>query len=246
MPWGAAAVVAGALISADAASSATDAQMAAGRESNSLQKQMFDLQRADLAPWRLSGEQALNRINALFGFNQYSGAAPNQSDFMKKSPAYKFTGEMIPDTQAYNEAMARYKAAPQGGAGYNAGQAGQDLLAMDPGYKFRMNEGNKALQNSLLARGGALSGAALKAGQSYSQGMASQEFGSAYNRLLGLANMGAGAAGQQAGFAGQYGMNVGNTLQGMGNAQAAGAIQQGNIWNNAINQGMSMYGQYGG
>jgi len=52
----------------------------------------------------------------------------------------------------------------------------------DPGYNFRMSEGLKALDRQAAARGGMMSGAALKAAGRYGQESASQEFGNAYNR----------------------------------------------------------------
>lgn len=52
----------------------------------------------------------------------------------------------------------------------------------DPGYAFRQQEGQSALQNSAAARGNLLSGATLKALQRYGSNLASQEYQAAYNR----------------------------------------------------------------
>lgn len=52
----------------------------------------------------------------------------------------------------------------------------------DPGYGFRMSEGLKALDSQAAARGGLISGAALKASQRYGQDLASQEYQNAFNR----------------------------------------------------------------
>jgi hypothetical protein len=48
-----------------AASKAADAQLKAARESNALQKQMYDQQREDLAPWREAGSNALTQAQGL-------------------------------------------------------------------------------------------------------------------------------------------------------------------------------------
>jgi len=53
----------------------------------------------------------------------------------------------------------------------------------DPGYAFRMTEGLKALDRQAAARGGLISGAALKASQGYGQDLASQEYMNAFNRF---------------------------------------------------------------
>jgi hypothetical protein len=127
---------------------------------------------------------------------------------------------------------------------YDPAQAGANLVAMDPGAQFRLQQGNQALQNRQLAGGNFMSGAGVKAAQRYGQNLASQEFGSAYNRLAGLSSQGQNAAAGQASFSGQGAQNIGNTLTGIGNVQAAGTIGASNAWGNAINQGMSLYGQY--
>jgi hypothetical protein len=55
----------------------------------------------------------------------------------------------------------------------------------DPGYQFRLDQGQKALENSAAARGGLLSGGTGKALQDYGQQYASNEYGNVYNRALG-------------------------------------------------------------
>ena len=52
----------------------------------------------------------------------------------------------------------------------------------DPGYAFRLKEGQQALDRSAAARGGMISGGALKAAQRYGQDMGSQEYMNAFNR----------------------------------------------------------------
>jgi len=51
-----------------------------------------------------------------------------------------------------------------------------------PGYEFRKEEGQKGVENSAAARGGLLSGAALKAIQRYGQDFASNEYGNWFNQ----------------------------------------------------------------
>jgi hypothetical protein len=52
----------------------------------------------------------------------------------------------------------------------------------DPGYQFRMQEGQRAINQSAAARGSMLSPATVKALQQYSSGLASQEYGAANDR----------------------------------------------------------------
>jgi len=114
-------------------------------------------------------------------------------------------------------------------------QSGDVMNYMDPSYKFRFGEGMKALDRQAAARGGLISGAALKAAQRYGQDFASQEFGNAYNRLAGLAGIGQTSANTIGANAGSYGANVGNLMTSAGNARASGYV--GGI--NALTGGLS-------
>jgi hypothetical protein len=118
----------------------------------------------------------------------------------------------------------------------------------DPGYAFRLGEGMKALNQTAAARGGMLSGNALRGAQQYGQQLGSQEYQNAYNRfigeqstqrnaLAGLAGLGQTTANTlgQAGAA--YGQNVGgmNQQQGLNtaNAQLYGACQRASSYGKA-------------
>jgi hypothetical protein len=130
-------------------------------------------------------------------------------------------------------------------------------LEMDPGYGFRLSEGLKALDRTAAARGGMMSGAALKAAGRYGQDMASQEYLNAFNRAQALKTervgalgtlYGAGqtAANQVSNAAGQYGVNAGNMMLSAGQARASGYIGQANAITNALGQASMAYGMFGG
>ena len=128
----------------------------------------------------------------------------------------------------------------------------------DPGYAFRLSEGQKALDRQAAARGGLISGGALRAAQRYGQEMGSQEYQSAYNRALTGYNTGVASENQlynrQAGLAGigqtsanlvgqagqNYATNAGNLMTGGAAAQAAGQVGQAN----AITGGLGTYLNY--
>ena len=59
---------------------------------------------------------------------------------------------------------------------------GMAQFQQDPGYAFRLAEGQKALERTAAARGGLISGGALKAASRYGQEMGSQEYTNAFNR----------------------------------------------------------------
>jgi hypothetical protein len=122
---------------------------------------------------------------------------------------------------------------------------GQVNMMADPGYQFRLSEGLKALDRQAAARGGLISGGALKAAQRYGQDYATGEYGAAYNRALteynaqvgradtmynrlaGQAGIGQTATQQLSGAAGQTGANISNILGSAGQAQAQGILGAG-------------------
>lgn len=121
----------------------------------------------------------------------------------------------------------------------------------DPGYQFRMQQGLQALQGSAAARGGLLSGAALKGIEQYGQGLASQEYQSAFDRrmqeqnarfgrLASLAGLGQQATQYTGSLGAQAAGQAGNYLTQGANAQAAGYVGAAN----AINSGVSNWMDY--
>jgi hypothetical protein len=130
---------------------------------------------------------------------------------------------------------------------------GMDQFTADPGYAFRLSEGQKALDRSAAARGGLISGGALKAAQRYGQDMGSQEYMNAFNRyqtersaalnpLQSLAGVGQTAATNLGTMGAANAANVGNLITGGAAAQAAGRIGQAN----AITGGLGTYLNYTG
>lgn len=155
----------------------------------------------------------------------------------------------------YEESMARQQPFLQTGTEFfnrladlqrGGPEAAQQFLQMDPGYGFRLSEGMKAMERGAAARGGLMSGAALKAGQRYGQDLASQEYGNAYNRLAGLANVGPQAAGVMSNLGQNYAGNVGNILMGQGQTAANAALARGSAYTGGLNQLGYLAGRYYG
>jgi hypothetical protein len=120
----------------------------------------------------------------------------------------------------------------------------------DPGYAFRLSEGQKALERSTAARVGLQSGAALKAAARYGQEMGSQEFQNAFNRfqaersarlnplqsLAGVGQTSTNALGQ----AGQsYASGAGEALGAGAQARASGYMGMANAIGGGLNQYMN-------
>lgn len=162
------------------------------------------------------------------------------------------------DSAQYNKDMAEWELAT---AAYKKNQAslaknpeygsllrkfGMNDFQTDPGYQFRMDEGIKGLDRSAAARGGLLSGAALKGINRFSQNFASNEYGNAYNRfnqdqsnkfnrLASIAGIGQTATNQVQQAGQNYATNAGNAMMGAGNAIAAGQVGASNAISGALN-----------
>jgi hypothetical protein len=143
------------------------------------------------------------------------------------------------------------------GAGNHAFTAA-DMAAYDPGYQFRLEQGMKALNNSMAAHGMTDSGAALKAAARYGQDYSSNEFQNAFARneqqtndrfsrlstLMGAGMSAANTSGQNELGSAQYGGNAGMAAaQYGGNAGMwAGGQQASNIMGGAQYQGNAAMG----
>lgn len=137
----------------------------------------------------------------------------------------------------------------------NNNQITTDQVLSEPGYQFGLSQGNKNIQGTAAARGGLYSGATLKALNKFGGDYATGRYNDTYNRMetsrtnqfnrfATAAGIGQTANNQVAGAGQNFANNVSSNLIGAGNAQAAGSLAQGNIWGNALNQGVSSYNQY--
>lgn len=170
-----------------------------------------------------------------------------QEDVVRQKPFYEAGVNALP------ELVAASKYTP----------FGMQQFQQDPGYAFRLSEGQKQLDRSAAARGGLISGGALKAAQRYGQEMGSQEYTNAFNRyqaerqarlnplqsLTGMSQTTAntlGAAGQN------MASNVGNAMGSGAAARASGYVGQANALTSGLGtylnytQGNKMIGAMGG
>lgn len=126
------------------------------------------------------------------------------------------------------------------------------LFQADPGYAFRVSEGMKALDRTAAARGGLISGSALRGATRYGQEMGSQEYQNAFNRFqtartntlnpfASLAGVAQSSANTLTGAAGQLGQNIGSNIIGAGNAMAAGQVGSANAYSQGLGQGLNFY-----
>ena len=185
--------------------------------------------------------------NALIGSSAARSAAGTQAEAQQRAldlQALQYQQQRA-DLQPYSAAGVNALSKFQGMADYTP--FGTSQFQADPGYAFRLSEGQKALERSAAARGGLLSGGTGKRIAAYGQEAASQEYNNAFNRYqteraakLGpyqsLINVGQASAAGQANAAGNYGVQAGQGLTNIGGAQAAGTMASANALGNALGQ----------
>lgn len=114
--------------------------------------------------------------------------------------------------------------------GYNPGD-----LANDPAYKFRLAEGEKGLSRALSAAGMRESGAAIKAGTEFNQGLASEFDNERFNRWSNENQQLAGQSGQ--GYLAAGGM--GDIYTNQGNIGANADVARSNILTGTLSKVLS-------
>ena len=123
-------------------------------------------------------------------------------------------------------------------------------LVNTPGYQFNLTQGTKAVQNAAAARGLGVSGAALKGATNFATGLADTTYQNqfanavtnqtnAYNRLMGVTQVGENAAAQTGTAATAAGAGIAGAQIGAGNAQAAGINAIGGSVGNVANSGLT-------
>jgi len=271
-----AAILGGAAIAGGASligsSKAAKSQAAAADEAGDTQRAMFERSVELSEPWRTAGMGALSALEYELGLGSLPtlGATTTfnvgDQSFSTREAAEQYrqslissTGSSPPVTQGRGESPdGSIYAQPQtgvlGAPGANipgiteTTTGGQPYAGFreTPGYQFQLDEGQKAINRSLAARGKLLSGPAVKEGMRFSQGLADQTYANHLSRLANMAGLGANVAGQQ----GQFGITTGaglanSAIQG-GNARASGYAATGQAIGGGINTLAGLYGAFGG
>lgn len=215
--WVAGATVVSGVLQSNAAKSAAETQAAAARNATELQGKIFDTQNEQQAAGRGAGYQGFNTIRS-----------------------------MLPGTYTTYDESGKATGTAQGSDYLTHQFNAQDFANnIDPGYAFRLQQGQMANQRAANVGGGALSGNTLAGLQAYTQGEASQEYGNAFNRyqtqrgniyntLASIAGLGQTAQAQTNQAAQAYGANTANLMSNAAAAQAAGTVGQANALSGGI------------
>lgn len=154
--------------------------------------------------------------------------------------------DQAPWRQAGAGALSQLAGGLQAGGEFNRSFTMADYQA-DPGYQFRLSEGERGINNSAAARGSKYSGATLKALNRFNSDQASQEYGKSYdrfnndvstrfNRLASVAGVGQTATNMTTQAGQTYAGQAGQAIQDAGTARASGYVGTANAVNSAAGQ----------
>jgi len=256
----AAAVIGSAVIggatSAMSASSAAGAQADAANAANRAAARSFERQVQLQEPFRQGGLTAQQQYMMLLGLSPntvYAGGSLTPPGTTGRNGRYNVGNALRTGQDALPPELYPDLTNPEFGK-YSHDYSMADFEA-DPGYAFRLSEGLKALDASAAARGGLLSGNAIRGGIDYGQRQGSQEYTNAFNRyqinrsnrLQPLENlMGAArsSTNQLAGAANVLGQQQGQNLMAAGQARASGYVGGANALSSALTGGINQYQDY--
>ena len=263
---GAIAGIGSALIGSKSAGDAADAQAAAAAQQAAIQKQIYDDTTERFEPFYGSGLNYQRALDYEMGIGERPtfGGNPLQitefTDPVQTTPV-PYTGS--PEDRPYSGLGAIPGATQQTGGGtrfrvgdqvFNTREAAQEYANANPTggreyqgyeatpwYDFQLDQGIRAIDQSAASSGNLFSGNTMKRAQGYGQNLASGEYQNYLNRVTAGAQGGQAAAGNQAAAGANYAAGASNALANMGNAQAAGAIGQGNAIMGGINTGIGLW-----
>lgn len=181
-------------------------------------------------------------LGGMFGSNAADKAADAQVKAANKALKLQremwttSRNDMMPWLDAGRSALGTYMGQLDGTGDPNAFKA-------TPGYDWRVKQGEQGVMNNLSALGMKNSGKALKALESFRQGIASQEYGTWMDRLAGVSGAGQQTSNSMAGYAQNAGNSMGQTMQNAGQARASGYVGSANAWTGAMNSAANFMGQ---
>jgi hypothetical protein len=172
-------------------------------------------------------------------------AAADKATKLQKYMYDTSRADQMPWLEAGKTALGTYM--NELGIGSGKDSSGADYTSAfktTPGYEFRVSEGTKGVLNNLSALGMKNSGKALKSLETFSQGIASQEYGNWLSNIAGISGSGQQGANSMAGHSAQAGSQIGQSIQNAGDARASGYVGASNAWSQGLQQVGNSLGQY--
>lgn len=185
-------------------------------------------------------------LGGLFGGSSAKKAAQAQADAMREAARmqqemyYQTRDDLSPWRHLGSDAVE----AIGGELGLVPGLASN--FQTTPGYQFQVQEGERGVVNNLAALGMRDSGAALKELEKFRQGLAAQEYGNYFARLMGLSGAGQNAAAQTGSLGAQAAAGAGMHTANAGSALGAGVMGSTNMLLGGLGGAANFFGQMQG
>lgn len=222
---GAATVIAG--------NKAAKAAQNAANTSADVQRYQYDTTRADYAPYRQVGQDALYKLADMYGVSRPTGAPST-------TPAGG-VGSASGAMYGFNPQTGTFGASGEGATGSDAMTPGFDGFQASPGYAFRKSQAIDASKASFASRGLLGSTAAEKNVAERVDGLASSEYDSFANRLAALAGVGQSATGSTAAAGTSAANGISSAVTAAGNARASAYSNTGSAISNGAQNLASLY-----
>jgi hypothetical protein len=248
---GAIASVAGGVIGSKGAKSAAKSAAASEQAGIDFQRESRDLALGYNKPYRDAGYNALSALMDMAGLSR-PPPSTTQPNATESAGSGEFRLESIPGGKG---AMRRVPVGsgarkttqpvgPGGDAPDMGGFAKYDWQKNNPGYAFRLEEGQRATENLLRSAGMLNSGKGLRAITRYGQDYASNEYDKAWGRLSAIAGLGGNAVTSGNQIIGNSANSIQQGYSNIGQAGAAGAVGSANAWSGAVNDAAVAFGDW--
>lgn len=224
----------------------------AASTSDATQRYIYDTTRADYAPWRSTGQQALGKLAQMYGLTPYAAPTPTPTP-SPTSAAGLYSGYGL-SGGPFNFSGIDWTALgvpSQPGTGTGTGQSTSTPAPtpapayggyqMSPSYQFRRDEAMKAIERSAASRGALRGGATMKSMARYADNLASSDFEAQANRLAALAGVGQTATESVANAGQNYANQTSANAMAAGQARASAYANTGNAINGTVGNLASAY-----
>jgi hypothetical protein len=253
MPFGiVASIVGSSILGAVTSSNAAGSQAQSAQNATNSQVGMFNQVMGNLSPYMAEGTGALGALNYGLGIGS-PYATVGAANAAGAGPTARSTGPGGPGLNPANPAIGAGTASggTPGAYGWLMHPFGaQDLSAnLAPNYNFQLGQGLGAVNNEAAATG--MSGNAVTGAQSFAQNYAGNAYQQAfqnyttnqqniYGRLGNLAQLGEQASTGGASGAPLFASGISQTIQGLGQANAAGQVGVANALSGGANNFASL------
>ena len=240
--------VGNALIGANAATQASNAQQRAVKQAQGALTGAYNQGQGYMKPAYDVGQQNLATLNQMVNqgaynvgpYNYQMGQAPQDQFNFKTDPGYQF--RMQQGSNAMNSAAAKAGNQLSGGTQKALQRYGQGFASNEFGNAFN-RFANQRDFNQGQYQFGTTAGMTNAMNQYNSQNQQAQQ---QYGRMAGLADLGVTGGQNMANYAQNYGQQMAGQWGNMGNAQAAGSIGRGQAWQTGLNNLTGGLGGQGG